>query len=760
VRFTAYQRADMSGAGAVAVEATWDTFVAALTRAPPCVADKADRQAFGAYELAPHAGRSSGAVASTCAQVFDFDRLTPEQVRQVITRASRFRGLIYTSYSHWGEKHNAIRLILPRDDSPENWRKHRQALARYIGVPSDPACEDPSHIYFVPCYRPGDPPPVILPLTGRPLDPYLLPGSRDITREDMGALAAKISRQASQAKNVERREKLKPVKQALQAILGGEPYAEPGAIDATLVTTIGHFKAEWGLDVNTDSILDIMRQSLDAMPPDRSHEHAREKIERFYAAERAAERTAQEERIKEHFERIGHPKRTEPYTPEEITYMRETYAARSPNSTVVTFGGRVYGLTIEGYRDIGPTEMPDILRAVSPFDVESVQPNGLPRTAVSLLTECGQHAQELAYVYGTSESSFDGTTLRLPTAPLRSLEPHRSQLVDDWLGALAGENYDKLIQWLAWLRHVDRPLICLYLGGASGSGKSMLAKGISRMWGAFVPMNVAFADFNAELLASPFVWGDERFPRAPNSGAYKTEEFRDFIQTKVHTINQKFRQHVKLEGYCRTMLTANNENVFRTATANMTHDDIEAIARRILYIPARYEGTAFCRAVDVQPLVETDTIAQHILALPQPAASREQFAIASGGSGLTDHLAATSNLGSRILTIIVGQIMRERQEDGFVIRDGSIYVLASALTTFLDRERATVYYIAQALRGICDPERVRIHDRKTNVDGRYYKVKNALLMRWADEAGFDTDVIKARLARLSTVGLPVPTATN
>jgi hypothetical protein len=53
------------------------------------------------------------------------------------------------------------------------------------------------------------------------------------------------------------------------------------------------------------------------MPHDRSHDHARERIERLFAIARAEERDETEERIRQHFKALGRV-RTEPYNTEEI----------------------------------------------------------------------------------------------------------------------------------------------------------------------------------------------------------------------------------------------------------------------------------------------------------------------------------------------------------------------------------------------------------------------------------------------------------
>jgi hypothetical protein len=725
------------------VELPWDAFVEALTRDPPVIVDPNMRPAFGPHVL--KGPRFDANVTALSAQVFDYDRLTTDQASQVIQRVQRFQGLVYTSYSHFTDKPIAFRVILPRDDHPGAWRKHRKALERYIGVPSDPATHNPSRIFYIPARKPGDPPPLIVRLTGRPFDPYLLPGSREITREDLEALEKTLTYRSRSVNDPEKRRNVNAARDAVRAILVHEPYASAGAIDATLVSLIGYFKVAWGLDVSTDSLLTLMSPSLDVMPADRAHEHAREKIERFYAAERQAQRDTREERIREHFERIGQ-QRDEPYTPDETSYMRERFAAKSPNSTVLLCGKRLYGLTIDGYRDFGSVDLPDLQRALSPFDIDPLRADGLPRSAVSLLTECGQHANEICYTYAQTEARFDGTTLTLPTAPMRALEPKRSPLVDAWLDAMCGENAPLVRQWLAWLPHTDQPLICLYLVGASGAGKSLLISGCARLWGAFVQLDHAFGSFNADLLTSPLVWGDEKFPK-DNHGNYKTEEFRDFIQQRTHTINRKFRDHAKLVGYCRTALTANNENIFRVAANMLTHDDAEAIARRILRVPVLTAGRDFLRSRDVTSLIHTDEIAQHILSLPKPK-SEGQFAIASQGRELTDHLAAASNIGGKILQVCVAQILKERQEPGFVLEKGAIHVLPSSLAASLNQrseQGPSPYYLSQTLRSLAEP--LKVHLRRTGTDGHYYRIRTEILLHWAETVGYDVPTLQARLER-------------
>lgn len=710
------------------VDVTWDDFVADLMRDPPVVPVRDDRSAIGPYVL--RGPRSDANVVTMTLQAFDYDRLTLPQVEHVVTRFSRFQGLIYTTWSHYTDKGLTLRVLLPREDPVHAWQKHRRRIEAYVGIPSDKATHDPSRIFYLPCSRPGDPPPSFCVLRGPPLDPFALPGSRQITAEDFEELTKKLAYRARCADHPEKRRRINVAKKALDAVLEGRPYADEGEIDPTLVSLIGHFKSAWGTDVDTDSILAIMGRSLATMPADRSHDHARERLERLFAQARAEERDETEERIRQHFKPLGRT-RTEPYTADEIAYMRASYCDGDDMAYVVQAAGRVYSLTIDGYQDRGRADMPDVIRALYPFpDVNFRTSSGGSKPIRTLLEEYGQHVQTLEYDYMARAATCSGERLVLPAGQRRQIEPAYDPEIEAWLAVLAGERLPALLEWLAWVPHLDQALAALFLHGPPSTGKSLFAKALARLWGTPTAMHHALGDFNDDLIRSPLVLADEHFPKH-TGGRYKTEEFRNLVQSNTHQINGKFKALVTLRGFTRSILTANNKHIFRMAGNVMSKDDLDAVASRILRIEVPLGSAAVLRRLDTASIANTDRLAAHVLTFPRPTTAH-RFGISP--QPLDYSLVVDQFVPGHVCELLFAHLAGPKFPPGYRVHGGALYVLPGSVR--LSHElKVRPGHLHEAIESLSDGR-----------DGDELRIAHRALLEYGATAGHTPEWIEERLA--------------
>jgi len=719
---------------------SWLDFEARLTKAPPVIANEADRPAFGPHQLRGMR-RSNDDVLSLCMMAFDFDGISPDQFTALVAKVERFQGLIYSTYNY-GPKGIAIRLILPHQElSPARWKKDRIRTLNWLGVPDDEKTHDLARIFFIPCSRPGAPSPAFIRLKGRPFDPSLLPGEQIITINDWDALRRNLAKKKKNCGNEEQRIRLRPLVQAIDNILIGQPYAPQGERDQTMFGLACEMLKFWGQDIDTESIIQVMDRSLNLMDPDCRHDHAREKLERVFSKARTEQLDATEERVRQHFKRLGRI-RSEPYTHEEMIFMRNSFADQDHLGYLVEAHGYIYGLTIEGYKPFGRAELPDIVKALSPFpNVEFRDASGSVKPPKKILEEHGQQAAIVEYSYLHERSTFDGKTFIIATAPRKEIAPLYDPEMDHWIDLMAGNQRGVFREWLSWVPHLTQPLAALFLHGQPGTGKSLFVLALSRLWGGYTNMSSALQrdeGFNATMLDSPLCWADEKFPQH-HDGTYKTEELRDLIQAFYHKINQKYRPVMNLRGHVRCVMTANNPNMFRLGKNVLTREDFEAISARILRIDLPGECARFLKITDTKSIAETDRFAAHLLTFPKPVATHR--------FGITPQPLDYSFVINQFLPgIVCGLIFRllegQSLPPGVMMWEGLLHILPGLFAFPQDIKVTSASQKRDAISAI-SLERKYIH--RGLKPGWYYAIDTDALIKFAENTGHTVDWILERL---------------
>src|SRR5690606_21226907 len=187
-------------------------------------------------------------------------------------------------------------------------------------------------------------------------------------------------------------------------------------------------------------------------------------------------------------------------------------------------------------------------------------------------------------------SSFDWKTQTLYEAPCpkRDLEPEYSELVDGWLRSIVGEGvmYEKLLDWLASCPDVAERTCGLLFWGERGTGHSLLAHPISRLWGTAGPTELQdiAGNFTSKLANTPVVFGDESVPE-DSRGEPRTDLIRKFVQERQRTFRRKFVSDADLLGSMRLVIAANSPDILVSNRKALPNYDIEALNDRFLVTP-------------------------------------------------------------------------------------------------------------------------------------------------------------------------------
>lgn len=748
-------------------------------------ATKLAQPMFSATEFRGRRDESSAVL--THFGVLDLDHLTPDQLGDFLLHVQTIgvEVLVYTSWSHW-EDHVSARALFPftRPVAPHEWKAFWPRMNWSMGGFGDPQCKDVNRAYFLPaCPSWRGPQAEILHFPGRPLDVdstlgTIVPAAQmaasrttvKVTREELVAFSKALNR-----KNPE-------TSLALQRVLSGEPWAEEGNRDNLLFRLAGdlarafptadpasiafHFNASAShfADFSLSDIQEkIQRRQAEAL----------EDVERQERAAVAAARLA----IRMAFRgSTTHQGRDTPYTPEEV----ETFATES-RCTVEEFqrrwivqkaGSFYFWVAGKGYvgpygKDDGKLAAHTFLAPATSVGVRltelTIQGDFLQRSAQELAMEYGTVADDLVLDLMAKVSTFEpatGTLVEAP-CPIRVLEVQYHHEINQWLHLLAGPEYGSLELWLAWITALDRPAVALFVEGEPGAGKSLLAKGVARLWTKNQPttLDQAMGHFNQALAQCPLVLADEILPK-DFRGRGRTGELREFIQADSRPYRRKYLPDATLRGAARIVIAANNRGMLE-GEENLTPNDVAAIVGRFLHIEAPKAAADYLKVTNTADWVTGDAIARHVLWLVanvERPVNPPRFLVESHAGRLHRSMTTSTAMGSAVAHWLVSFLMnpaklragRPTGDSAHLVRvyGGILHVNPRALTdhweaypTNVSLERATAKNVSNGLRGMSPTTadtRVSLTVPGFPVRSRpkFYQVRTEDLVEWAGSTGY------------------------
>ena len=300
-------------------------------------------------------------------------------------------------------------------------------------------------------------------------------------------------------------------------------------------------------------------------------------------------------------------------------------------------------------------------------------------------------AREIVYSY---DPAYDGYSPETETMYYRvcrqdpSLRPEFSADVDEWLrGIFAGPHLESVLDWLACVPNLAKPICGLYLEGPKSLGKSLLAMGLARLWSpssTFVEYSQITANFNGPLLRSPLVYGDEKATDA--QGRSDSADFRRLIGNSSIPVEEKYLPRATILGYPRLLITANNAHALQIQE-DLDPADIEAIQLRIGHVKApknaadvlksmaRARGFESVRDM-ADPWIKQGVIARHVLALQKSrkVSPGDRFLVEGWASDWTQNLSTNIGSSTLVTSAIVQAVLSNRFFAGVRFFGGEVYV--------------------------------------------------------------------------------------
>lgn len=243
------------------------------------------------------------------------------------------------------------------------------------------------------------------------------------------------------------------------------------------------------------------------------------------------------------------------------------------------------------------------------------------RTFARIFDSHGKTLSDYAVDLSPRRRGLDKDTLEYIHAGVRwrPLEPQYSAIVDRWLRALGGERAEKLLDWVACCPDLEWPCAALFFRGDASVGKSLLVRGLARLWmtdKATRAVSIA-ENFNSELTKCPLVALEEGKWK---KGVDATSFLRELVTAPSRAINEKYLPFFELRGYVRVIITANNFNIFAADEHGLTPQDRDALALRFVEITPSQEAADILEELSIKDrdaLAADDVIARHALWLAE-----------------------------------------------------------------------------------------------------------------------------------------------
>jgi hypothetical protein len=241
------------------------------------------------------------------------------------------------------------------------------------------------------------------------------------------------------------------------------------------------------------------------------------------------------------------------------------------------------------------------------------------KTPVRVAQEYATGAHDVLGHFSLQESYFDPATRVFHEAicPIRPLEPRYDAQIDEWLRLMAGDQIDKLLDWITAITKLDFQCCALYLAGPKSCGKSVLANGLARLWhvGGATPLRNVMGNFNAEMFRCPLICLEEGLPEKYQSAS---SFLRELVGSSTHTYSQKHVVTRKVVGAIRLLICANNDNVLKFGDEEMSALDLEAVVGRFLHLRVHVDAAEWIDARNAERAmtsgwVDGDGIARHAL---------------------------------------------------------------------------------------------------------------------------------------------------
>lgn len=123
--------------------------------------------------------------------------------------------------------------------------------------------------------------------------------------------------------------------------------------------------------------------------------------------------------------------------------------------------------------------------------------------------------------------------------------PQHNPQIEEWLSLLCGNQFEKVLDWLALAPDLNKPLCALVFKGVPASGKTLFVQGLASIWADSPTSNIMGA-FNEDLARCPIVSIEGALPQ-------EIDEVKQELGKLSHPLHRKYQAPAVLEGALRVI---------------------------------------------------------------------------------------------------------------------------------------------------------------------------------------------------------------
>lgn len=546
-------------------------------------------------------------------------------------------------------------------------------------------------------------------------------------------------------------------------ILHGRPLKK-GQRDTDLMRAVGLVAAMAPDGCRPQDVVEVLYPTIDATmaegddprnpPPD--HDTALEKLTRSMRdmrKKRAEQKRGQAAMLKAliksarasatpHEDLANVPDR--PYTEDELRQFEAEHG--SPIQWIVQRDGAHY-IFVNG-KYIGPVGTQDLpvyfkeALAPAPLETTTFENNRVrPLRASEILEKYSTMAHTVTADLRIEHSYYDARekTFFEACARRRPILPKFNQDIQTWLEIMGGSYKDQLLDWVACVTRLDRYCAALYLSKHKGTGKTLLANGLARIWGS-TPTRLAniVGSFNTDIARCPLIFADEYLPPTWTKSDHASGELRELVGSNSRTLTRKHLPNVELLGAVRVILAANDKTML-PLNESLGSADIDAIGSRFLHIPTPTDAAQYLRSLGGQTgkmsgWVDNNEIAAHALWLRdnRQVNSTGRFIVEGDPNEIRNRLITGTRIGSLVCEVIVRILMQPSRGGPIAVRagNGSLLVSTGGIAEFW--ESMIKSDKVESTQKIGKQLAVMAHNRITRVNGTpFHDVDPDFVIYWS-----------------------------